>query len=184
MSHASDGIAEFTRYDYLLADDMLREAAEAHHTTDDNLPDIRATFDALVGHAHRSGSFVVVTERLIADHLWQRASQRSGSNARQLLKDAALGESAMTSPEEWLDQVVTVGKHRRTTVRYLTRHDLPRMIQVRQDNYDRAKKALQLAQEGAAVLDAALSVSVDLASALTRGALRIAFECDDEEMSA
>ena len=170
----------FTRADLHTAYSALQEATERHVATDDNLGEIRETFDQLVGKAFRAGSFIVNTEVVIADALWANVNAKAGNNAKNLLRDCGNGQVSMAY-DEWLDQVVTVGENRRTLVRDLTKTDIDRMLAVRKANRDKAVEAYKTAALGASALSAALDAGGDIATALNSGALHIAFA---EERSA
>lgn len=164
----------FTRADLNTAYSALQEATEQHVATEDNLGDIRETFDQLVGKAFREGSFIVNTEVVIADALWANVNAKAGNNAKNLLRDCAHGQVSMAY-DEWLDQVVTVGENRRTLIRDLTKTDIDRMLAVRKANRDKAIEAYETATLGASALNAALDADGDIATALSSGALHITF---------
>lgn len=169
--------AGLTPEDYRTADDLLREAVEANIAEEDNLKEVRDHFDRIARQAFHSGSFVVEVERLVVDHLWSRANNRAGDNTTAVLKEIASHQTAMVM-DDWLELVLTVGKHRRTTLRDLTRNDLARIISERQQNYDRAGASLSEVKSVAAMLDAALSDYETIPAALDAGALSMHFDAD------
>ncbi len=156
--------------DYDLASQMFREAVEEHITTEDNYEDIRATFSDLVDRSYRNGKFIVVIEKLIEDHLWSRMNNRAGSATKSMLRDVHSGQTGMDLTE-WRSQVITVGEHRRTTIRNLDANDLVRIIEVRQRNADKANAALLIAEDAVARLLAALGRYPSMDEALDDGAL-------------
>ncbi len=68
-------------------------------------------------------------------------------------------------------EVITVGEHRRTTIRNLDANDLVRIIEVRQRNADKANAALLIAEDAVARLLAALGRYPSMDEALDDGAL-------------
>jgi hypothetical protein len=139
-----------TRQDYHLAEDIFREAVEANLADEDNLEAIRDTFEHRVGQAFQRGSFVVEVERLISDHLWARVNGRAGQTTLAMVKEIVSGQIGIDY-DAWLDQVITVGKHRRTTIRNMVGNDWTRIIAVRQENADRAAEALDLTRRAASI---------------------------------
>lgn len=95
----------------------------------------------------------------------------------QAVMDSGSARTAMVM-DDWLELVLTVGKHRRTTLRDLTRNDLARIISERQQNYDRAGASLSEVKSVAAMLDAALSDYETIPAALDAGALSMHFDAD------
>ena len=142
--------APLTRQDYHLAEDIFREAVEGNIAEENNLTAIRETFVQQVGKAFKQGSFVVEVERLISDHLWARVNGKAGQTTLAMVKEIVSGQIGIDY-DEWLDQVVTVGKHRRTTIRNLNEADWDRIIAVRQENADRAAEALDLTRRAASI---------------------------------
>lgn len=172
----------FTRDDIATAYAAFQEATQVHVAVEDNLADVRQTFNELVERASLHGSFIVDVQVLKQDALWTMVNTKAGNDAKNLLRDCANGQVAMPH-EEWLDRVVTVGENRRTLVRDLVRTDIERMLAVRKVNRDKAVEAYQTARRGAAVLNDALDAGGNLANALIAGMLPVKF-AEPREMSA
>lgn len=166
--------ALFSREDLATAYAALQEATQQHVATEDNLTDVRETFNALVEKASLHGSFIVDVQVLKQDALWTIVNTKAGNDAKNLLRDCANGQVSIPH-DEWLDRVVTVGENRRTLIRDLVKTDVERMLAVRKTNRDKAVDAYETARQGAAVLNAALDAGGDIASALTVGALNVEF---------
>lgn len=154
----------FSRDDYRLADDMFREAVQANLADEDNLEAIRNAFEKRVTDAFDRGEFIVEVKRLTVDHMWARVNGRAGMNTLAVVKEIASGQIAMDM-DAWLDQVVTVGKHRRSTVRDLNPADWDRIVAVRQENADRAAEALDLTKRAARISTDAMQEYGDMAKA-------------------
>lgn len=154
----------FSRDDYRLADDMFREAVQANLAEEDNLESIRATFEQRVNDAFERGEFIVEVKRLTVDHMWSRVNGRAGMNTLAVVKEIASGQVGIDL-DAWLDQVVTVGTRRRTTVRDLGKGDWDRIVAVRQENADRAAEALEMTKRAARISVAALAQYGDMAAA-------------------
>lgn len=154
----------FSRDDYRLADDMFREAVQANLAEEDNLDAIRETFEQRVNDAFERGEFIVEVKRLTVDHMWARVNGRAGMNTLAVVKEIASGQIGMDL-DAWLDQVVTVGKHRRSTVRDLGKSDWDRIVAVRQENADRAAEALELTKKAAQMSAAAMAQYGDMTKA-------------------
>jgi len=131
----------FKPEDYTLADDMFLQAVVDNLGHEDNVAEVKSAFYADAGRAFKDGKFVTTVERLIADHLWFRVNNKAQGATRRVLRELDSGQIAIPV-DEWLDQVVTVGKHRRSTVRHLRRVDMLRMRQARQENVDKANAML------------------------------------------
>ena len=172
----------FTRDDIATAYAALQEATQQHIATEDNLGDVRETFNDLVEKASLHGSFIVDVQVLKQDALWTIVNTKAGNDAKNLLRDCANGQVSMPY-EEWLDRVVTVGENRRTQIRDLVKTDIERMLAVRKVNRDKAVETYQTARQGAAVLNAALDAGGDLATALSAGMLPVTF-AEPGEISA
>ena len=154
----------FSRDDYRLADDMFREAVHANLAEEDNLESIRATFEQRVNDAFERGEFIVEVKRLTVDHMWSRVNGRAGMNTLAVVKEIASGQIGIDL-DAWLDQVVTVGTRRRSTVRDLGKGDWDRIVAVRQENADRAAEALEMTKRAARISVAALAQYGDMAAA-------------------
>ena len=154
----------FSKHDYRLADDMFREAVEANLAEEDNLEAVRESFEKRVADAFDRGEFMVEVKRLTSDHMWARVNGRAGMNTLHMVKEIASGQIPMEI-DAWLDQVVTVGKLRRSTIRNLGRNDWVRIIAVRQENADRAAEALELTKEAARISIAAMDQYGDMENA-------------------
>lgn len=154
----------FSRDDYRLADDMFREAVQANLAEEDNLESIRATFEQRVNDAFERGEFIVEVKRLTVDHMWSRVNGRAGMNTLAVVKEIASGQIGIDL-DAWLDQVVTVGTRRRSTVRDLGKGDWDRIVAVRQENADRAAEALEMTKRAARISVAALAQYGDMAAA-------------------
>lgn len=171
--------APFTDEDYLTAVDLLREAVEANLAEEDNLGLVRAYFDRGVAMAWSEGSFVASVERLVSDHLWARVNAKAGRTTHSMLSEVAAGQTCL-SVDEWLDQVITVGKLRRTTIRNINREDLARIIEVREENARQAQESLEQAEQAVARLDAALVSASSVPQALAVGALHMQSIADQD----
>ena len=136
--------------DYRLADDMFREAVQANLAEEDNLESIRAAFEQRVNDAFERGEFIVEVKRLTVDHMWSRVNGRAGMNTLAVVKEIASGQIGIDL-DAWLDQVVTVGTRRRSTVRDLGKGDWDRIVAVRQENADRAAEALEMTKRAARI---------------------------------
>ena len=154
----------FSRDDYRLAEDMFREAVQANLAEEDNLEAIRATFEKRVNDAFERGEFMVEVRRLTVDHMWSRVNGRAGMNTLAVVKEIASGQIGIDL-DAWLDQVVTVGTRRRSTVRDLGKGDWDRIVAVRQENADRAAEALEMTKRAARISVAALAQYGDMAAA-------------------
>lgn len=154
----------FSRDDYYLAEDMFREAVQANVAEEDNLDAIRAAFEERVNAAFERGEFIVEVKRLTVDHMWARVNGRAGMNTLAVVKEIASGQIGIDL-DAWLDQVVTVGKHRRSAVRDLGKTDWDRIVAVRQENADRAAEALDMTKQAAQISTAALAQYGDMAAA-------------------
>lgn len=154
----------FSRDDYRLADDMFREAVQANLAEEDNLEAIREDFEVRVNDAFERGEFIVEVKRLTVDHMWARVNGRAGMNTLAVVKEIASGQIGIAL-DAWLDQVVTVGKHRRSTVRDLGKGDWDRIVAVRQENADRASEALEMTKRAAKISVAAMAQYGDMTSA-------------------
>ena len=154
----------FSRDDYRLADDMFREAVQANLAEEDNLESIRAAFEQRVNDAFERGEFIVEVKRLTVDHMWSRVNGRAGMNTLAVVKEIDSGQVGIDL-DAWLDQVVTVGTRRRSTVRDLGKGDWDRIVAVRQENADRAAEALEMTKRAARISVAALAQYGDMAAA-------------------
>lgn len=154
----------FSRDDYRLADDMFREAVQANLAEEDNLESIGAAFEQRVNDAFERGEFIVEVKRLTVDHMWSRVNGRAGMNTLAVVKEIASGQIGIDL-DAWLDQVVTVGTRRRSTVRDLGKGDWDRIVAVRQENADRAAEALEMTKRAARISVAALAQYGDMAAA-------------------
>ena len=154
----------FSRDDYRLGDDMFREAVQANLAEEDNLESIRAAFEQRVNDAFERGEFIVEVKRLTVDHMWSRVNGRAGMNTLAVVKEIASGQIGIDL-DAWLDQVVTVGTRRRSTVRDLGKGDWDRIVAVRQENADRAAEALEMTKRAAKISVAAMAQYGDMTSA-------------------
>lgn len=132
----------FSRSDYHLAEDMFREAVESNLAEEDNLSAVREVFEERIAEAFDRGEFMVEVKRLTSDHMWARVNNRAGVATANMVKEINSGQIALDL-DAWLDQVVTVGKLRRSTIRHLGRGDWDRIVAVRQENSERAAEALE-----------------------------------------
>lgn len=154
----------FSRDDYYLAEDMFREAVQANVAEEDNLEAIRAAFEERVNAAFERGEFIVEVKRLTVDHMWARVNGRAGMNTLAVVKEIVSGQTSLDM-DAWLDQIVTVGKHRRSAVRDLSKTDWDRIVAVRQENADRAAEALDMAKQAARISTTAMAQYGDMTGA-------------------
>lgn len=138
--------------DYVLAESMFRQATVDNIAEEDNVAAIKAAFYADASKAFHDGKFVTSVERLISDHLWQRMNNRAAGATRRVLREIESGQLSIPV-DPWMDQVVTVGENRRSTVGDLGQADILRMVQARQDNLAKADKNLQHALAVAKMLE-------------------------------
>lgn len=161
-----------TPADYALAEDMFREAILNNLTGEENLADIKANFTELALGSWRNGTILVQVERLLVDHLWARVNARAGRTTTKMLNEIDSGQLSM-SYDEWLDQPITVGKHRRTTIRHIAQFDTARIMEERQQNLDQANAAYQTAQRAVAILNNALDDFPSIEDAVNGGAFQM-----------
>lgn len=154
----------FSKDDYRLAEDMFREVVEANVAEEDNLESIRDQFEGRVNAAFERGEFLVEVKRLTVDHMWARVNDRAGKNTGAMVKEIISGQIGMDM-DAWLDQVVTVGKLRRTTIRNLGPTDWERIVAVRQENAERAAEALSQTEQAARISIAAMREHGDMEKA-------------------
>ncbi len=159
-----------TPADYALAEDMFREAISNHASNEENLADIKANFTELALDSWRNGTILVQVERLLVDHLWTRVNAKAGRTTTQMLREIDSGQMAMPH-DEWLDQPITVGKHRRITIRHLDRIDLRRILEERQQNLNQATAAYQTAERAVAILSSVLDSYPSIEDGIRGGAL-------------
>lgn len=144
-----------TAADYSDAADMFQDAVVANLADEENLDSVKSDFQVMVSKRWHQGSFVVSVEKLIFEHLWSRVNAKAGRTTAVLVRDIVHGQTTLDA-DEWLDQVITVGKHRRTTVRNLNRDDLIRIKASRVDNRDKAQAALDMTDTAVTVIGEAL----------------------------
>lgn len=154
----------FSKNDYHLAEDMFREAVEANLAEEDNLEAVRAAFEARVADAFDRGEFLVEVKRLTSDHMWMKVNSDAGAMTTRMVKEIDSGQIPMEL-DAWLDQVVTVGKLRRSTIRHLLEGDWDRIVAVRQKNADRASRSLERTKRAARISKAAMEEYGDMAAA-------------------
>lgn len=157
----------FKAEDYDLADEMFRQATVDNLGEEDNVAAIKESFYADASRAFKDGKFIVVVERLIADHLWQRSNNKAQGATRRVLRELETGQLSIPVAS-WMDQVVTVGKHRRSTVGSLGEADFLRMVQARQDNLLKADKNLQHVLKVAQMMEPVWRQAATLAAAYER----------------
>ncbi len=161
-----------TAADYALAEDMFREAISNNASGEENLADIKTNFTELALGSWRNGTILVQVEPLLVDHLWARVNARAGRTTTQMLREIDTGQLSMAY-DEWLDQPITVGKHRRTTIRHLDRQDLLRILEERQQNLNQANAAYQTAERAVAILSGVLDDYPSIADGLNGGAFEM-----------
>lgn len=147
---------QLTTDDYAIADSIFREAIESNLAEEENYEAVRRAFREDAAKAWQEGSFKVEVERLVVDHLWQRVNNRAGSATTKFLRDVANGQTAMDL-DDWLDTPITVGKHRRTTIRHYNMVDNDRAHAERAANLKQQQKAFEVATEATDRLRAALT---------------------------
>ena len=168
MSH--DDAPGFTHDDYTAAFDAFGDAITGALDEPDNLAAVKAAFYRWAEEQYRHGSFAISVERLIADHLWMKVNTTAATTTRKMLLDIDAGRIAMPL-DVWLDQPMTVGKHRRILVRHYTPSDGARMIAERKENEEKAKASRIEVQQQVARLNALVVAHGSLPSALAAGAL-------------
>ena len=114
MSHDEPG---FTYDDYAAASAAFGDAITASVDEPDNLAAVKESFYQWAERQYEHGSFAVSVERLIADHLWVKVNTSAATTTRRMLQDIDAGRIGLAL-DVWLDQPMTVGKHRRILVRY------------------------------------------------------------------
>lgn len=158
-----------------LAESMFTEATEAHVSEEDNRDSIHDTWSALLREAIGSGEVRIVGRDMVKmtdAYLWQVINQRAARRAQMYLKALALGQFALPGIDEALDEVITVGKGRRSTMRHLNRDDLRRMLTERQDNLAKQQAALaEFRDEVVGVIDGWLAQFGSIPAAIAAGAV-------------
>lgn len=162
----------FKSSDYDLADAMFRQATVDNLADEDNVAAIKATFYADASKAFKDGKFVTTVERLIADHLWQRMNNRAAGATRRVLREIESGQMSIPV-DSWMDQVVTVGENRRSTVGNLGQADILRMVQARQDNVLKANKNLDHVLNVARMLEPVWAKASTLSVAYAEGLITL-----------
>lgn len=170
----------FKNEDYSLADDMFRQATVDNLAEEENVAAIKTAFYADASKAFKDGKFIVTVERLIADHLWQRVNNKAQGATRRVLRELESGQLSIPV-DSWMSQVVTVGKHRRSTVGHLGQADFLRMVQARQDNLVKADKNLQSVLKVAKMMEPVWKQAADLASAYRKHLITLEVVEVDEE---
>jgi len=175
----------FKPEDYDLADAMFRQATVDNLAEEDNVGAIKSAFYSDASKAFKDGKFVTTVERLIADHLWQRMNNRAAGATRRVLRELESGQLAIPV-DSWMDQVVTVGENRRSTVGNLGQADILRMVQARQDNVLKADKNLQHVLNVARMLDPVWARAATLSAAYKKRliTLTVVDDADDAKASA
>lgn len=178
----------FKAEDYDLADTMFWQATVDNLADEDNVAQIKTAFYDDAGKAFKDGKFIVTVERLIADHLWHRVNNRAQGATRRVLRELQSGQLSIPV-DSWMDQVVTVGKHRRSTVGSLGQADFLRMVQARQDNLAKADKNLQSVLAVAKKMEPVWSQAADLATAyrehlIVLEVIEVAATADDDKAAS
>lgn len=176
----------FKSEDYTLAETMFRQAVEDNLAEEDNLNAVKTAFYKDAARAFKDGKFITRVERLIADHLWTRVNNRAAGATRRVLRELDSGQSSIPV-DEWLDQVMTVGEHRRTTVRHLGQTDMLRIVQARQDNADKSQKMLDFAKRVAAKMEPVYAEVPDVGTAVERHLIvieEVAQSADNQDEAA
>ncbi len=161
-----------TPADYALAEDMFREAILNNLTGEENLAEVKSNFTELALGSWRNGTILVQVERLLVDHLWARVNARAGRTTAKMLNEIDSGQLSM-SHDEWLDQPITVGKHRRITIRHIGRFDTARIMEERQQNLDQATAAYRMAERAVAKLSNVLDAYPSIEDGLNGGAFEM-----------
>ena len=179
----------FKSEDYDLADEMFRQATVDNLAEEENVSAIKEAFYADAGKAFKDGKFITTVERLIADHLWQRVNNKAQTATRRVLRELQSGQLSIPV-ESWMEQVVTVGKHRRSTVGALGQPDFLRMVQARQDNLLKADKNLQAVLAVAQMMEPVWENAADLWTAYAKHLIELEVvasddpECHDAEAAS
>lgn len=177
----------FKPEDYTLADQMFLQATVDNLAEEENVAAIKTAFYVDAGKAFKDGKFITVVEKLIADHLWQRVNNKAQGTTRRVLRELDSGQLSIPV-DSWMHQVVTVGKHRRSTVGNLGQSDVLRMVQARQENSDKADKMRDFAVRVAKKLEPVWAQASNLDEAFTKHLIALQVttvpESDDDEASA
>lgn len=116
---------------YDLYDDSINEGVM---DGDSSTGHIKEIVDPKFLRAIRRGHLAVNPDQLIIDAAWRTASDRSAASTTQFIKDVNDGQTGLEL-DLWLDSPITVGKVKRTSIRFLLPEDMEIIVAVREQHW-------------------------------------------------
>jgi hypothetical protein len=168
-----------------LAEEMFTEAIEAHVAIEDNRNLVHDTFSELVRDAIGTGQITITGRDVVKmtdAYLWQTLNSRAGRRTQSLLKSLVAGQMSIAGIDDVLDQGITVGNGRRTTIRHLNPDDVKRMVDERALNLEKQTAAfVEFRDEIAVVITGWLDEFGSIPRAIAAGAIELT---DPQQQSA
>lgn len=168
-----------TAKDLQLAEAKYRELITKHVGEKENLALIKADFHAWYSATYTQKTFTTTTEKLLEAALWQDVNGKAGRRTPQVLEEIESGQISL-QVEDWLEQAMTVGKHRRILIKHYKPDDGALIIAERTKHFNEAKQALANIKRQVKMLDALVKKHGSVNKAAESGA----FLFGDSEQAA
>jgi hypothetical protein len=124
-------------------EEIFFDAVEATLIEENNLKAAHELWDSLLDDGIARGSIHLdraTIQAIVHEHLWRQVNSTASRRTTDHLTELATGQLTMDA-DEFLDIVVTAGKHRRTTIRHLHPDDVAKMAEERKQNAEKARIA-------------------------------------------
>lgn len=159
--------AELDLVDALYLDAVL---AAAGGPDDGSTKIVKEVFFASMDAAIRRGAITTDPYAMLKENYWGRVSDRSSDNTGRLIDDLVSGQMSILI-DEWLDLPITVGRNKRTIIRFLTPRDWEIILAIRKENVSKAQHKYREAQTAAALCTASIAVHGTMEAAVRSGTM-------------